>query len=231
MDFLSQSQERQMTTQSNFLAKVYGWMALALLLTAGTAFYVASSPSLIQAVYGNKILFWGLMIAELVLVFTVSGAINRISSSVATLLFFLYSLLNGVTMAFIFSVYTGESIAYTFMITAGTFGAMSLFGYVTKQDLTKFGSIALMALIGVIIASVVNIFLKSSTLYWIITIVGVLVFVGLVAYDTQKLKQLSRAGYDSETQRKLSVIGALTLYLDFINLFLFFLNIFGGRRD
>lgn len=134
-------------------------------------------------------------------------------------------------MAFIFSVYTGESIAYTFMITAGTFGAMSLFGYVTKQDLTKFGSIALMALIGVIIASVVNIFLKSSTLYWIITIVGVLVFVGLVAYDTQKLKQLSRAGYDSETQRKLSVIGALTLYLDFINLFLFFLNIFGGRRD
>ncbi|MGL5563396.1 MAG: Bax inhibitor-1/YccA family protein [Tannerellaceae bacterium] len=231
MDFLSQSQERQTTAQSNFLAKVYGWMAFALMLTAGTAFYVASSPSLIQAVYGNKILFWGLMIAELVLVFTVSGAINRISSSVATLLFFLYSLLNGVTMAFIFSVYTGESIAYTFMITAGTFGAMSLFGYVTKQDLTKFGSIALMALIGVIIASVVNIFLKSSTLYWIITIVGVLVFVGLVAYDTQKLKQLSRAGYDSETQRKLSIIGALTLYLDFINLFLFFLNIFGGRRD
>ncbi len=231
MDFLSQSQERQTTAQSNFLAKVYGWMALALMLTAGTAFYVASSPSLIQAVYGNKFLFWGLMIAELVLVFTVSGAINKISSGVATLLFFLYSLLNGVTMAFIFSVYTGESIAYTFMITAGTFGAMSLFGYVTKQDLTKFGSIALMALIGVIIASVVNIFLKSSTLYWIITIVGVLVFVGLVAYDTQKLKQLSRAGFDYETQRKLSVIGALTLYLDFINLFLFFLNIFGGRRD
>ncbi|MGL4293795.1 MAG: Bax inhibitor-1/YccA family protein [Bacteroidales bacterium] len=217
--------------QNTFIAKVYGWMALALGLTGLTALWVASTPAISQAIFGNRFLFWGLLIGELILVFSISGAIRRISSGTATFLFLLYSVLNGFTMSFIFLVYTSTSIATTFFITAGTFAIMSVYGFVTKTDLTKVGNLLFMVLIGVIIAAVVNIFLKSATLNWVITIAGIIVFVGLIAYDTQKIKQIGQAGLDIQTEKKLSIVGALSLYLDFINLFLLLLNIFGGRRD
>lgn len=230
MDNLSRSQTS--IFQNVFIAKVYGWMAFALALTGFTALWVASTPSISSAIFGNQILFWGLLIGELVLVFAISGAIRRMSASTATLLFLLYSVINGFTMSFIFLVYTSTSIATTFFITAGTFAIMSVFGFVTKTDLTKVGNLLFMVLIGVIIAAVVNMFLKSSSLNWVITIAGIIVFVGLIAYDTQKIKQIREAGLDQETEKKLSIIGALSLYLDFINLFLLLLNIFGGgRRD
>lgn len=230
MDNLSRSQTS--IFQNVFIAKVYGWMAFALALTGLTALWVASTPSISSAIFGNQILFWGLLIGELVLVFAISGAIRRMSASTATLLFLLYSVINGFTMSFIFLVYTSTSIATTFFITAGTFAIMSVFGFVTKTDLTKVGNLLFMVLIGVIIAAVVNMFLKSSSLNWVITIAGIIVFVGLIAYDTQKIKQIGEAGLDQETEKKLSIIGALSLYLDFINLFLLLLNIFGGgRRD
>lgn len=217
--------------QNSFVAKVYGWMTIALAITGFTSLFIASSPGILNAVYGNQFLFWGLLIGELVLVFVISGAIQKMSSSTATLLYLLYSVLNGVTMAFIFIVYTKTSIASTFFITAGTFGIMSIYGFVTKSDLTKLGNLLLMVLIGVIIAAVVNIFLKSTTLGWIITIAGIIVFVGLIAYDTQKIKQIGNASLDDETRKKMSIIGALALYLDFINLFLLLLQLFGARRD
>ena len=230
MDNLSRSQTS--IFQNVFIAKVYGWMAFALALTGFTALWVASTPSISSAIFGNQILFWGLLIGELVLVFAISGAIRRMSASTETLLFLLYSVINGFTMSFIFLVYTSTSIATTFFITAGTFAIMSVFGFVTKTDLTKVGNLLFMVLIGVIIAAVVNMFLKSSSLNWVITIAGIIVFVGLIAYDTQKIKQIGEAGLDQETEKKLSIIGALSLYLDFINLFLLLLNIFGGgRRD
>lgn len=225
------SQSGVQTFESTFIAKVYAWMTLALGITGFTAMLVASSPSITQAIFGNQFVFWGLLIGELVLVFVISGAIQKMTSSTATLLYLLYAVLNGVTMSFIFLVYTKTGIGVTFLITAGTFGIMSVYGYVTKQDLTKVGNLLLMVLIGVIIAAVVNIFLKSSTLQWIITIAGIIVFVGLVAYDTQKIKQIGQVAMDGETKKKLSIIGALALYLDFINLFLLLLSLFGGRRD
>jgi FtsH-binding integral membrane protein len=184
----------------------------------------------LQAIYSSRAVMWILLIAEFGLVFAISGAIQRISSSTARLLFFVYAVVNGLTLSFIFLVYTSTSIATTFFITAGTFALMSIFGYVTKSDLTRAGNMLFMVLIGVVLASLVNIFLKSSTLGWIITIAGIIVFVGLVAYDTQKIKQFAQAAYDPETGRKLAVIGALSLYLDFINLFLLLLNLFGGGR-
>ncbi|MEG1585836.1 MAG: Bax inhibitor-1/YccA family protein [Bacteroidales bacterium] len=231
MENLSQSNSRADIFQNTFIAKVYGWMSLALALTGFTALWVASTPAVSSAIYSNKILFWGLLIGELVLVFSISGAIRKMSSTTATFLFLLYSVVNGLTMSFIFLVYTSTSIATTFFITAGTFAIMSVYGFVTKTDLTKIGNLLFMVLIGVIIAAVVNIFLKSATLNWIITIAGIIVFVGLIAYDTQKIKQIGQSGLDRETEKKLSIVGALSLYLDFINLFLLLLNIFGGRRD
>jgi hypothetical protein len=205
-------------------------MALALAVTGLTAWWVATTPSVLQAIYSSRAVMWILLIAEFGLVFAISGAIQRISSSTARLLFFVYAVVNGLTLSFIFLVYTSTSIATTFFITAGTFALMSIFGYVTKSDLTRAGNMLFMVLIGVVLASLVNIFLKSSTLGWIITIAGIIVFVGLVAYDTQKIKQFAQAAYDPETGRKLAVIGALSLYLDFINLFLLLLNLFGGGR-
>lgn len=216
--------------QNTFITKVYGWMALALAVTGLTAWWVATTPSVLQAIYSSRAVMWILLIAEFGLVFAISGAIQRISSSTARLLFFVYAVVNGLTLSFIFLVYTSTSIATTFFITAGTFALMSIFGYVTKSDLTRAGNMLFMVLIGVVLASLVNIFLKSSTLGWIITIAGIIVFVGLVAYDTQKIKQFAQAAYDPETGRKLAVISALSLYLDFINLFLLLLNLFGGGR-
>lgn len=230
MDNLSRSGSRTDVFQNTFIAKVYGWMSIALALTGFTALWVASTPVIRNAIFNNQILFWGLLIGELILVFAISGAIRKMSASTAVFLFLLYSVINGFTMSFIFLVYTATSIATTFFITAGTFAIMSVYGFMTKTDLTKVGNLLFMVLIGVIIAAVVNIFLKSTTLNWIITIAGIIVFVGLIAYDTQKIKQMSQAGLDQETEKKLSVIGALSLYLDFINLFLLLLNLFGGGR-
>ena len=214
---------------SMVMRKVYGRMFLALVVTALTSLYVASSPAILSVVLGNRAIFFGLMIAELVVVFVVSGMLNKLSTT-ATLLFYLYAVLNGVVFSSIFIVYDLGSIAYTFFITAGVFGAMSVYGMVTKNDMTKFGSYCIMGLFGLIIASVVNIFVANSTLDWIISLFGVALFIGLTAWDTQKIKNAAYVTDPSQTG-KLATIGALSLYLDFINLFLYLLRIFGGRSN
>jgi hypothetical protein len=215
-----------------FMAKVYGWMTVALLITALVAMYVAGSEQLMNSIVRNHGLLIGLFIGELALVWILSASINRLSFPVAATMFVVYSALNGLTMSFIFLLYTSVSITSTFFITAGTFGAMSFYGYTTKKDLSSWGSLLLMALIGLIIASVVNMFMASSMLYWITTYAGVLIFVGLTAYDTQKIKNMGVSDADSysDAGKKMAVLGALSLYLDFINLFLFLLRIFGRRR-
>ncbi len=228
------------TTQSRvevvnaFMRGVYGWMCLGLLLTAGASAFTVSSPALMQAVFGNQILFFGLIIVEFGLVLGISAAINRLSAGAATGLFLLYSALNGVTLAAIFAVYAKAVIINAFLVTGGMFGAMSLYGLLTRRDLTSLGSFLFMGLIGVIIASVVNIFTKSAMMDFIISCVGVLVFLGLTAYDTQKLKVMGEMAPadDATAVRRGTILGALTLYLDFINLFLMMLRLFGGSsRD
>lgn len=229
------SRERELEMSAAFpilMRKVYLWMTMALAITGFTAFYVAHSESLLTAIFTNQILFWGLVIAELGLVIGLSAAINKLSLTVATLMFVLYSVINGATMAFIFLVYTASSVTNVFLITAGTFAAMALFGYFTKTDLTSMGKILMMALIGVIIATIVNVFTKSEGLAVILNYVGVLVFVGLTAYDAQKIKQMMLTAPDAgEASQKIALLGALSLYLDFINLFLYLLRILGSRRD
>lgn len=216
---------------SVYLTKVYNWMAIALLFTGLTAYFTAGSEQLLQVIFGNKILFFGLIIAEIALVGYISARIQKLTTTNATLLFLLYSVLNGLTLSIIFIAYTSASISSTFLITAGTFGAMSLYGYFTKKDLTKIGNIAFMALIGIIIASVVNFFMQSSVMSLIVSYLGVLIFVALTAYDTQKLKRIAMNGFhNEESMEKSAILGALTLYLDFINLFLFLLRIFGDRK-
>lgn len=213
------------------MTKVYTWMALALTITGLSAWYVASSPGILSLIYTNQIVFWGLLIAEVALVWGISGAINRISASTATMLFILYSIINGVTLSSIFVVYTLESISRVFFITAGTFGVMAFVGHTTKKDLSSIGRIAFMALIGLIIATVVNIFLKSTGLQLICSYAGVLIFVGLTAYDVQKIKQMSMyADPNDSGAQKMALLGALSLYLDFVNLFLYLLRLLGDRR-
>ncbi len=217
----------------SLMRKVYVWMTLALVITGFVAYGVASSPGIITALVSNKLLFWGLFIAELALVWTVSARINRLSLTTATLLFILYSALNGATLSLILLVYTMESIASVFFITAGTFAAMAAIGYFTKADLSSLGKILMMALIGLIIATVVNVFLlKSGGFSLILSYVGVLIFVGLTAYDTQKIKQMLIMADDvNEETQKIALLGSLSLYLDFINLFLYLLRIFGNSRN
>ena len=214
------------------MRKVYVWMALALVITGFTAYGVANSPAILQMIVSSKVLFFGIIIGELALVWGVSAAIGRLSLTTATLLFVLYSVLNGVTMSFIFLAYTAESITSVFLITAGTFAAMALFGYFTKADLSSMGRILFMALIGLIVATIVNLFMKSSGLAMILNYVGVLIFVGLTAWDTQKIKQMLLEAPDAgETAQKVALMGALTLYLDFINLFIHLLRILGNSRN
>jgi len=223
--------DRAVAVPAEFVRRVFAWMFAGLALTSVTALYTAGSPALLQAIFGNKLVFYALVFGELGLVIAISGAINRLSAGAATGLFLLYSALNGVTLASIFLVYTGGSIAATFFVSAVTFGAMSLYGYVTKKDLTSWGSFLFMGLIGVVIASLVNMFLHSPMVAWVASVCGVIVFVGLTAYDTQKIKVLGAAGFgDDSSRRKASILGALTLYLDFINIFLMLLNLFGRRR-
>lgn len=213
------------------MRKVYLWMTLALAITGITAYGVAHSYTLLSLIYGSSIGIWVLIIATLALVVAISSAIDRLSLSTATLLFALYSLLNGAMLSSIFLAYSSTIITQTFLVTAGTFAAMAFIGYTTKTDLTSVGKLLLMALIGIIIASVVNIFVGSSTLDMIICYVGVLLFVGLTAYDSQKIKRMLAERDDvGEVSQKIALLGALSLYLDFINLFLYLLRIFGRRN-
>lgn len=220
------------TAQSTLMRSVYTWMTLALAITGLTAMYMAKSLTVINMMMQNSMLFWGVLIAEVVLVMYMSARINKISFTTATLLFIAYSILNGVTLSILFLIYTASSIATTFFVTAGTFGAMALFGYVTKKDLTRIGSLCIMGVIGLIIASVVNMFLHNTMMDMIISYLGVLLFVGLTAYDAQKIKHLL-SGDDievNESTQKIALLGALTLYLDFINLFIYLLRILGDRK-
>ncbi|MES2730891.1 MAG: Bax inhibitor-1/YccA family protein [Bacteroidota bacterium] len=231
MNHNSFTAEQIRVEQASFMAKVYGWMCAALVVTAATSLLVASSPGLVNMIFGNRLVFWALIIGEVLLVGYISSVISRISASTATMLFLLYAVLNGVTLAAIFLLFTSSSIASTFFITAGTFGGMSVYGYFTKKDLTSIGNLALMAMLGLFLASIVNLFWQNETLYWISTYAGVLIFVALVAYDTQKIKEMNIIGNEgTEEDHKEAIMGALKLYLDFINLFLFLLRIFGRRK-
>lgn len=230
----SASRDRSLYLSAAFPAlmrKVYLWMTMALVITGFTAYGVATSPAILSAILMNKMLFFGLIIGEFALVIGLSAAINRLSLSMATLMFVLYSVINGATLSVIFLAYTMSFIANVFFITAGTFAAMAFIGYTTKKDLSGMGKMLMMALIGLIIATVVNLFLRSTGLQLIVSYIGVLVFVGLTAYDTQKIKQMLMMAEDTgETAQKLALLGALSLYLDFVNMFLYMLRIFGKEE-
>jgi hypothetical protein len=233
-DFRTYSTPKVRTEVLNvFMRGVYQWMAIGLGLTALVAYFVASSPTLIQAIFGNPLLFWGLIIGELLLVVGISGGITRLSASAATSLFLVYSGLNGITLSAVLLIYTATSIASTFVVCAGMFAAMSIYGLTTKKDLTSWGSFLFMGLVGIILTSIVNIFLKSPAVHFVISGIGVIIFVGLTAYDTQKLKVMGESAPldDSLAMRRGTILGALTLYLDFINLFLMLLRFFGQSRD
>ena len=216
------------TKVSAVMKRVYFKMTLGLLVSAFVALWCSDSPAYWHILGNNSWAIWVLLIIEIVLVIAITGSIRRLSSAAATGLFYLFAAVNGLALAPIFIVYTSHSIAVTFFVTAGTFAAMSIYGYFTSNDLSKMGSILFMALIGLIIASVVNLFLHSDTMMWIITYAGVLIFVGLTAWDTQQIKNMA-IQMDSASAGKLATIGALNLYLDFINLFLYLLRIFGNR--
>ncbi len=227
-----QATEMQAEAQRGFILRVYAWMVLGLAITAGAAFATLAIPGLMEAIFSNTPVFFGLLIGELVMVVVLTAAINRFPPMVATLIFAGYAALNGVTLSFLMLVYTGTSVALTFGITACTFGIMTLFGYTTQRDLTKLGSLLIMALIGMVLASFANLLFNSPAIYWAVTYIGVLIFIGLIAYDTQKLKRMSLSlGSDGGVVQKASILGALQLYLDFINLFLLLLRILGRRRS
>lgn len=218
--------------QTNAVMKrVYVRMFVGMLISAFVALGVASSQAALQFFFGNQLVFWGMFIAMLVMAWVIPGRLNRMSTGAVMACFFVYAAMMGAWLAPIFLFYELGTIVYTLFITAGTFGAMSVYGYFTNSDLTRMGSFLMMALFGLIIAMVVNIFLKSSGLEWVISIVGVLLFVGLTAWDTQQVKQLAALNLDPQMADKLATMGAMNLYLDFINLFLFLLRILGGNRD
>lgn len=223
------SDTRSLTSKvSDTMKRVYFKMTLGLLVTAFISLWCSDSQVYWAFMGTHSWAMWGLLIAEIGLVIAITAAINRLSSAAASGLFYLFAVVNGLALAPIFMVYTGKTIATTFFVTAGTFAAMSIYGYFTSNDLSKFGSIMFMALIGLVIATIVNIFLHSETLMWIITYAGVLIFVGLTAWDTQQIKKMA-IQMDDASAGKLATIGALNLYLDFINLFLYLLRIFGNR--
>ena len=221
-----------LSVASVFMRHVYQWMTVGLLVTAATAFFVASSPAILSMLFGNTISLVILAIAVFAMPLVLMGAISRLSSFAATSIFIVYSALMGAFLSSVLIVYTGTSVMSTFITCAAMFGGMSLYGYTTKRDLSGFGNMLFMALIGIVLASLVNFWLKSEALMWAVTYIGVIVFVGLTAYDTQKLKNIGEQIdlRDSSNLRKYAILGALTLYLDFINLFLMLLRIFGNRR-
>lgn len=226
------SGDSALTRQVNSVMKrVYVRMFVGLLITAFVSLGIASSPTLAYAIIGHRLVFWGIAIAMLVMAWVMPAKMMSMKSSTLLLLFCLFSAMMGAWITPIFFAYRLGTITYTFFITAGTFGAMSVYGYFTKADLSKIGSYLIMALWGLFIAMIVNIFLKSSTLEWIVSIVGVLLFVGLTAWDTQQTKRIAQANLEPQLADRLATMSAMTLYLDFINLFLFLLRIFGGSRD
>ena len=212
------------------MARVFGWMFIGLIITGMTAMYTATSETMIRMLYSSRFTFLGFIILEFVFVWFISSRVMHMEYGMAAAAFIMYSVLNGITLSVIFLAYTGSSVALAFFMTAGFFGFMCVYGLVTKTDLTSLGSLFLMGLIGLIIVSVVNIFLQSSTLYWIISFVGVAIFLGLTAYDSQKIKAISMQYTGTEKERNVAVLGALILYLDFVNLFLYILRILGKRR-
>ena len=225
--------ETQYTTDvQTIISQVYLLMTIGLVITAIVAAAVAGNPQLMVDIFGGTPwLMIGLFVVQIGLVIALTAAVAKMSPGVATALFVAYSALNGVTMSVIFMVYTDASITTTFFITAAMFGVMSVFGFVTKRDLTKMGNLLIMALIGFVIASLVNMFLQSSGLYWLLTFGGIVIFVGLIAWDTQRIKQMAMTGVaDGRTRTAIAILGALRLYLDFINLFLLLLRLFGRRR-
>jgi hypothetical protein len=225
--------ETSVSAVNAYMRGVYQWMTIGLGLTAVVAYAMLSSPSAMETLGANPALFFGLIIGELLLVVAISGAINKMSAATASGLFLLYSGLNGVTLSAILLLYTGASVFSTFLVCAGMFGAMSVYGMTTKKDLTSMGSFLFMGLMGIIIASIVNIFLQSPAMHFVISGVGVLVFTGLTAYDTQKLKAMGESAPmdDATAVRRGTILGALTLYLDFINLFLMLLRFMGQGRE
>lgn len=228
--------QQEMTNASTFkvlMRKVYLWMTLALMITGITAAGVAnSSPNILALIYSSQVVMWGIIIAEFGLVIYISARLEKLSLSTATTLFALYSILNGVMLSSIFLLYSTAIISKVFFITAGTFGVTALYGYATKKDLSSLGNILFMALIGLVIATVVNVFMKSAMFDLILSYIGVIIFVGLTAWDSQKIKHMMMVQQDAdESAQKLALIGALSLYLDFINLFLYLLRIFGRSND
>ena len=234
MNPITVSRDRAEVRVNEFVRSVYNWMFIGLAVTGFLAYYIADNDTAKNMIFTNRAIFWFLVIAELGLVFVISGMINRISAGTATGLFVLFSALNGAMLSSIFVIFELDSIAKVFFICSGTFLACSVYGWTTKKDLTSLGGFLMMGLIGIIIASIVNIFTQSSALYTIISYIGVIVFVGLTAYDTQKIKNMAMTqpeGIDGAVIRKGAILGALSLYLDFINLFLMLLRIFGQGRD
>ncbi len=228
----TQETMRQEEIQRRFLTRVYGWMTIGLFITAAAALFTISTPGLLAAVVSSPYVFFGLLLVELAVVFALSLVANRLSPLVAGLLFIGYATLNGVTLSVLILVYTQSSIALTFGVTAATFGIMTLFGFTTHRDLTRLGSLLIMGLVGLILASLLNLFFNNSAVYWITTYAGILIFVGLVAYDTQRLKNMSLAqGEGGRLTQNASILGALVLYLDFINLFLLLLRVLGQRKS
>ena len=227
--------QQEMTNASTFkvlMRKVYLWMTLALMITGITAAGVANSPNILALIYSSQVVMWGIIIAEFGLVIYISARLEKLSLSTATTLFALYSILNGVMLSSIFLLYSTDIISKVFFITAGTFGVTALYGYATKKDLSSLGNILFMALIGLVIATVVNVFMKSAMFDLILSYIGVIIFVGLTAWDSQKIKHMMMVQQDAdEGAQKLALIGALSLYLDFINLFLYLLRIFGRSND
>ena len=230
MEYAAQPPVAVARADSGFLQRVFLWMFVGLAITGGVAAAIGSSDQLLTDITESPGIIIGVIVVQLGIVFGISFAINRISVGLATVLFLIYSATVGVTFAFIFELYTTQSIFTTFLITAGMFGALAVWGAVTDIDLSKVGSIAFMALIGLILATIVNIFWANSTLYWITTYAGVGIFAALTAYDMQKLKQINQQGLTGEAEGRAAIMGALSLYLDFINLFLFLLRIFGQSR-
>lgn len=227
--------QQEMTNASTFkvlMRKVYLWMTLALMITGITAAGVANSPNILALIYSSQVVMWGIIIAEFGLVIYISARLEKLSLSTATTLFALYSILNGVMLSSIFLLYSTAIISKVFFITAGTFGVTALYGYATKKDLSSLGNILFMALIGLVIATVVNVFMKSAMFDLILSYIGVIIFVGLTAWDSQKIKHMMMVQQDAdESAQKLALIGALSLYLDFINFFLYLLRIFGRSND
>ena len=230
MSYYNYSTDVQSVNVSKVMRRVFSKMFMAMVITTLSAYMVLSVPALASFIFTNTWVYWGLLIGEIVMVIALSASINKLSNAGATALFYLYSILNGATLSCIMLVYTQASIVLTFAITAGVFGTMAIYGYVTKSDLSKFGSFMTMALFGLIICIVVNMFMHSSTMEWIISFAGVVIFIGLTAWDVQKIMRMA-AMSDASNEGKVATLGALSLYLDFINLFLYLLRFFGSSRD